>query len=37
MIRLLFSFMFLTISLAAMAIPATAQVVSATVKINGMI
>ena len=37
MTRLLVSFMFLTISVAAMATPASAQVVSATVKINGMI
>lgn len=37
MTRLLFSFMFLTIILTATAIPAAAQVVAATVKINGMI
>ena len=37
MMRLFFSLMFLAISLAAMAIPAPAQVVSATIKINGMI
>ncbi len=37
MTRLLVSLLFLTISVAAMATPASAQVVSATVKINGMI
>lgn len=37
MTRFLVSLLFLTIGMAATAISASAQVVSATVKINGMI